>query len=77
MSVKRWYSAKSRGVNRIPGGAEGGRWRRRERTTQPKGQKGGHPEVDAVALVQGAGREEEVGLVGKSRLETMEGLEGS
>lgn len=30
-----------------------------------------------MALVQGAGREEEVGLVGKSRLETMEGLEGS
>ena len=30
-----------------------------------------------MALVQGAGREEEVGLIGRCRLETMEGFEGS
>ena len=30
-----------------------------------------------VALVQGVGREEEVGLVGKCRVETMEEFEGS
>ena len=64
-------------MNRIPGGAKGGRWSRRERTTQPKGQKDRHQEVDAMALVQGAGREEEVGLIGRCRLETREGFEGS
>ena len=33
--------------------------------------------LSRVALVQGAGREEEVGLVGKCPLETIEGFEGS
>ena len=60
-------------MNRIPGGAKGGRWSRRERTTQPKGQKDRHQEVDAMALVQGLGvRGNRVTAESNSALEVVE-----
>lgn len=65
------------GMNEFRVGARKMEEKGKDHTAKGPGPAPGGGSLPRVALVQGAGREEEVGLVGKCCLETMEGFEGS